>query len=68
MPPGTRVRALVDIHDEASDRKITQHAKVGDVGVIEGYFGDDDVPTVNWGAGTGFGCYDSPLAQMEPVE
>ena len=65
LPPvGTRVRALVDIHDEASDRTIPQHAKVGDEGVIEGYFGDDEVPTINWDNG---GVYDSPRSDWEPV-
>lgn len=67
LPVGTRVRALVDIHDEASNREIPQHAKVGDEGVIEGYFGQDDVPTINWGQGTGFGIYDSLLTTVEVV-
>lgn len=67
FPVGTTVRALVDIHDDASNRTIPQHAKVGDIGVIAGYFGGDDVPTVNWGEGTGFGIYDSPLTELEEV-
>ena len=67
LPVGTKVRALVDIHDEASGRKVPQHAKVGDTGIIAGYHGGDDVPTIDWGAGTGFGVYDSPLTEVEKV-
>jgi hypothetical protein len=69
LPPvGTRVRAKVDIHDDASGRRIPQHAKVGDTGVVEGYFGGDDIPTINWGAGTGHGVYDSPWYQLEVLK
>jgi len=69
-PELVRVRALVDIHDEASMRAIPQHAKAGDIGVVEGYFSDDDVPTVNWNPplGTGFGVYDVPWSQLEVVK
>lgn len=64
-PVGTRVRARVPIHDDASNRTIPQHAKVGDEGVIWGYCGDDDIPTVDWSAGTGFGMYDTPLTDLD---
>jgi hypothetical protein len=66
LNPGTVVRALVDIHDDASNRTIPQHARPGDLGVIEEH-DDDECPTVNWGAGTGFGVYDSPLSHFEVV-
>jgi len=69
LPPvGTRVRAKVDIHDDASNRRIPQHAKAGDTGIVEGYFGNDEVPTINWGAGTGRGVYDSPWYQLEVLK
>jgi hypothetical protein len=64
LNPGTIVRALIDIHDDASNRTIPQHARPGDLGVIEEH-DDDECPTVNWGAGTGFGVYDSPLHHFE---
>jgi len=64
-PPGTSVRALVEIHDVDFRSRI--HARLGDTGVVLGYFGGDDVPTVDWGAGTGFGLYDSPLSELEVV-
>lgn len=61
------MRARVPIHDDASNRTIPQHAKVGDEGVIWGYCGDDDTPTVDWSAGTGFGMYDSPWEDLEVI-
>lgn len=67
-PVGTRVRARVPIYDDASNRTIPQHAKVGDEGVIWGYCGDDDIPTIDWSAGTGFGMYDSPWEDLELIE
>lgn len=68
LPPvGTVVRALVPIHDEASGRTIPQHAAPGDTGVIWGYCENDDWPTVDWSAGTGFGMYDSPWDDLEVV-
>ena len=64
LPVGTWVRALVDIHDDASNREVPQHAKAGDLGHIIAYDGDE-VPTIDWGVGTGSGVYDSPLPDVE---
>jgi len=67
IPEGSIVIALVDIHDDASNRKIPQHAKVGDLGVVE-WYDDDDFPTINWGKGTGFGVYDSHKSQVAVID
>lgn len=67
IPEGSIVVALADIHDDASNREIPQHAKVGDLGVVE-WYDDDDFPTINWGKGTGFGVYDSHKSQVAVID
>jgi hypothetical protein len=64
---GTIVRAIVNINDEASNGRVQQHAAPGDTGVVWEY-SCDEIPTINWSAGTGSGFYDSPWTDLEIVE
>lgn len=68
-PPGTQVRAVVRIDDVNPEGEVYTHAEVGDTGVIEGYYGEDNVPTIDWNAGSGYGYYDCQfLTQIVLVE
>lgn len=59
-PVGHVVRSRVDIWDVDTNDERYQHATVGGIGVIIGYYRGpgDHVPTVDWSAGTGVGVYD----------
>ena len=59
-PAGTKVKAVSDIWDISSTGSIYRHATVGTVGRIEGYYGSDGCPTVNWNP-NGQGYYDCEI-------
>lgn len=67
FPIGTKVVALIDIHDDASARRVPQHAKAGDIGTIMGYSFNDDIPTVDWRE-VGGGFYDSPWSDIRLMD